>query len=75
MTFTGLLGIYFPSRDGEVRSMLDSLDMQMKQREEDVRQEKEDSIKQVWDSQKKNGKQCHVLCFCFFLPFLAWPTM
>lgn len=27
--------------------MLDSLDMQMKQREEDVRQEKEDSIKQV----------------------------
>jgi hypothetical protein len=27
--------------------MLDSLDMQMKQREEDVRQEKQDSIKQV----------------------------
>eukprot|EP00435_Cladocopium_sp_Y103_P074610 s3_g49.t3 len=34
-------------RDAKVRSMLDSLDMQMKQREEDVRQEKEDSIKQA----------------------------
>lgn len=34
-------------RDAKVRSMLDSLDMQMKQREEDVRQEKQDSIKQA----------------------------
>ncbi|CAK9073526.1 Hypothetical protein SCF082_LOCUS35986, partial [Durusdinium trenchii] len=44
-------------RDAKVRSMLDSLDLQMKQREEDAQREKDENIKQaqIWKREYEEG--------------------